>query len=151
MSQNTTNTEQLAALVAAKQQVLKVLVQLSRRQVELIGAGDMTSLLKVLAGKQTVMNQLQVIEREMSPYRDEDPEGRVWNSPAQRAACQTRANECNALLAEAMSLEQQAEAAMLVRRNATAEALSAAQSASDARAAYSAFPQAPLANLQMEG
>ena len=41
MTPNTTNTRQLATLVDAKLQVLKVLVRLSRRQVELIEAGDM--------------------------------------------------------------------------------------------------------------
>ena len=137
-------TEQLAALVSAKQQVLKVLVQLSHRQVKLIGAGDMGSLIKLLAGKQTVMSQLQTIERELAPFRDEDPEQRRWFSVAERAACQARANECNALLSEAMQLEQEAEAAMLARRNATAEALHTAQTASEARAAYGANPIASM-------
>ena len=66
MSLPTPNTEQLAALVAAKQHVLEILVQLSRRQVGLIESGDMTLLMKVLAGKQTVMSQLQTIERELA-------------------------------------------------------------------------------------
>jgi hypothetical protein len=151
MTQTMTGTEQLAALVTAKQHVLKVLVQLSQRQVEFISAGDMSSLIKLLAGKQTVMNQLQAIEREMTPFRDEDPETRLWSSPAQRMACQTRAQECNTLLGQAMQLEQQAEAAMLVRRNATAEALSAVQTASDARAAYSGHTAASMNSLQVEG
>ena len=151
MTQSMNRTEQLAALVSAKQQVLKVLVQLSRRQVELIGGGDMGSLIKLLAGKQTVMSQLQMIERELAPFRDEDPEQRRWPSPAERAACQARANECNALLSEALKLEREAEAAMLVRRNTTAEALHAAQTASEARAAYGAVPIGSMTSLQVEG
>src|SRR5207249_2088974 len=63
MAPNTTNTRQLAALVDAKLQVLKVLVRLSRRQVELIDTGDMTMLIKLLAAKQTVMGQLQALEQ----------------------------------------------------------------------------------------
>src|SRR2546423_9733698 len=104
MSSPQTNTERLAALVATKQQVLEILVQLSRRQLDLIAAGEMTTLLKLLAGKQTVMNQLQILEHELAPFRDEDPEQRIWSSAAERVACQVRAGQCNTLLTAAMEL-----------------------------------------------
>jgi|SRR6476661_5436152 len=136
MSTITTNTEQLAALVDAKLQVLKVLVRLSRRQVEMIETGDMTMLIKLLAAKQTVMSQLQAIEQDLTPFRGEDPEHRRWASPGQRAACQAQAEAANGLLAEAFALEQQAEAAMLRRRDSAAAALASVQSAADARNAY---------------
>jgi len=151
MSSPTTTTERLAALITTKQQVLEILVQLSRRQLALIGAGEMTTLLKLLAGKQTVMNQLQTLERELTPFRDEDPERRVWASPQERTACQVRAEQCNALLADAMDLEKRAEAAMVERRQAAATALAAVQAGANARAAYDAIPPTLLASLQMEG
>jgi len=135
MAPNTTNTRQLAALVDAKLQVLKVLVRLSRRQVELIDTGDMTMLIKLLAAKQTVMGQLQALEQELSPFRGEDPEQRQWASAGQRAACQAQAEAASGLLAEAFALEQQAETAMLRRRDAAAAALVSVQTAADARAA----------------
>lgn len=136
MSANTTNTEQLAALIDSKLQVLKILVRLSRRQVELIDAGEMTMLIKLLAAKQTVMGQLQAIEQELSPFRDEDPELRRWTSLAQRAACQAQAEAANSLLAEAFALEEQAETAMLRRRDTASAALASVQHAADARSAY---------------
>ncbi|MBW8884688.1 MAG: hypothetical protein JF612_07900 [Planctomycetia bacterium] len=151
MSSPTTNTERLAALISTKQQVLEILVQLSRRQLALIAAGDMTTLIKLLAGKQTVMNQLQTLERELSPFRDEDPEQRVWASAAERTACQVRAEQCNVLLAEAMDLEKKAEATMVDRRQAAATGLAAVQSGSDARASYDSMPPTLLASLQVEG
>jgi hypothetical protein len=151
MSSPTINTERLAALITTKQQVLEILVQLSRRQLALIGAGEMTTLIKLLAGKQTVMNQLQTLERELMPFRDEDPEARVWASAAERTACQVRAEQCNTLLAEAMNLEKRAEAAMVDRRQAAAAALAAVQAGADARAAYDSMPPMLLASLQMEG
>jgi len=151
MSSPPTNTERLAALVATKQQVLDILVQLSRRQLSLIDAGEMTTLLKLLAGKQTVMNQLQILEHELAAFRDEDPEQRVWASAAERAACQARAEQCNTLLAEAMNLEKRAEVAMVDRRQAVATALAAVQAGADARAAYDSIPPTLLAGLQMEG
>jgi len=151
MASTTTNTERLAALITTKQQVLEILVQLSRRQLALIDAGEMTPLLKLRAGKQTVMTQLQTLERELSAFRNEDPEQRAWASAAERTACQVRAGQCNALLAEAMDLEKRAETAMVSRRHAAAAALAVIQAGADARAAYDTLPPTLLASLQMEG
>jgi hypothetical protein len=151
MSPYTTSTAHLAELIAAKLQVLKVLVQLSRRQIALIGASEMATLIKLLAAKQTVMNQLQVIELQLAPFRDEDPEKRTWRSPAERAACQAQAELANALLTEALGLEQQAETAMLHRRDGAASALAALQTASDARLAYVALPATSASSVHAEG
>lgn len=144
------STTRLAALITAKQQVLEILVQLGHKQVATIHAGDMSSLLKLLAGKQSVMSHLQMIEQAMTPFRDEDPEARIWESPTHRAACQARADQCNALLREAMQLEQTAEAEMVKRRESTHSALVSVQAAADARAAY--IPLGPAAaGLRYEG
>jgi len=144
------STTRLAGLITAKQQVLEILVQLGRKQVALIAAGDMTSLLKLLAGKQSVMSHLQMIEQAMAPFRDEDPESRVWESPTHRMACQARADQCNDLLREAMQLEQTAEAEMVKRRDSAQVALTSVQAAADARAAY--IPLGPAAaSLRYEG
>src|SRR4051812_5560026 len=117
------STTRLAALITAKQQVLEILVQLGRKQVGFIVAGDMTSLMKLLVGKQSIMSHLQMIEQAMTPYRDEDPEARVWESPAHRTACQARADQCNNLLREAMQLERTAETEMVERRNSAQASL----------------------------
>jgi len=143
-------TTRLAALITAKQQVLEILVQLGQKQVALITAGDMTSLLKLLTGKQSVMSHLQMIEQAMIPFRDQDPEARFWESPAHRTACQARADQCNTLLREAMQLERTAEAEMVKRRDSTQIALTSVQAAASARAAY--FPLVPAAaSLRYEG
>jgi hypothetical protein len=151
MSPYATSTVQLAELIATKLQVLKVLVRLSRRQVELIEIGEMATLIKLLAAKQTVMNQLQAIERELEPFRGEDPDRRAWRLPAERTACQAQAELANALLASALELEQQAEIAMLHRREHTASTLVALQTASDARTAYAAIPSTPTTSIHAEG
>ena len=145
------DTEQLAALVAAKLQVVEILVRLGHRQLDLIDAGDAAVLLKLLAAKQTVLDQLQTLERQLDPFRGQDPGERVWRTPAHRVQCQAQADRCAALLSEAMELEQQGEAAMVARRDAVAAALAMAQSAADARTAYAIEPTAIAASLQVEG
>ena len=81
----------------------------------------------------------------------DDPEQRAWSCPAARAACQAQANEANALIARSLELETRAEAAMHARRNAAGLALSALQTATDARSAYAPMPTAALAGLQGRG
>src|SRR5687768_7014443 len=104
---NTNDTDRLAALIAAKRQVLEILARLSRRQLTMIVAGEMTALVKLLSSKQTVMAQLQAIEQQLQHFRGDDPGARLWRSPGDRAACQSQADQCNALLAESLALEKQ--------------------------------------------
>jgi hypothetical protein len=151
INDNHTSTDQLAALIAAKLQVVEVLARLGGRQLELIERGEMAGLVKLLAAKQTVLQQLQLLDRQLDPYRGDDPERRVWQSAAQRALCQAQADRCNALLAEAMDLARQGEAAMLLRRDAAAAAISAAQTAADARSAYATQPAMSLTTLRAYG
>jgi hypothetical protein len=151
MTDQLKTTEKLARLVSAKRQVLKIVVRLSERQVEMIEAGKTDDLLKLLAAKQTVLAQLQSLEKDLAPYRDDDPESRDWCSPAARAACQAEANEANALIARSLDLERRAETLMIARRDVAERALAEFQAASDARAAYSPNVAAPLAGLEMEG
>ena len=146
-----TGTVRLAALVSGKRQVLELLVRLSRRQLELIAGGDTSALVKLLTAKEKVLAQLQVLERQLDPFRSEDPDQREWPSPAARAACQQEADRANALLTEAMQLEREAEAAMIGRRDAAAAALASAQVASDAAAAYAAGALPGPASLHVEG
>ena len=88
------DTDLLAALVAAKLKILELLAQLARKQLALADRGESTDLLKLLAAKQTVLSQLQHIERRLDPFRSQDPEARVWRSPADRQRCQEQAIRC---------------------------------------------------------
>jgi hypothetical protein len=54
-------------------------------------------------------------------------------------------------LAESLALEKQAEEELLRRRDAAAVALSAAQTATDARSAYATMPRSSPVALQVEG
>jgi hypothetical protein len=149
---NTTDTDRLSELIAAKLQVAQLLVGLARRQLELAEQGEMSALLKLLAAKQTVLDQLQRLERQLDPYREQDPECRVWRSAVDRQRCQEQMEQCGRVLNEAMTLEKQGEAAMVRRRQAAAEALSQVQSATDARAAYAAPEAHPTPSvLHCEG
>jgi flagellar biosynthesis/type III secretory pathway chaperone len=147
------STDRLAELVNAKREVLELLSQLAERQLVLARGGAIPDLLKLLAGKQTVLAQLQQIERLLDPFRHEDADTRPWRSAEDRRRCQQTAERCDELLAQTMQLERLGEAAMQHRREAAASALAMAQSSADASLAYAGtpVPSPALAELHCEG
>ncbi len=142
-------TARLAGLIGAKLKILELLDQLARRQLFLIEEGSIADLMKLLAAKQTVLGQLQTIERQLDPFRAEDPESRPWPTPADRLRCQEQAHRCDHLLTEAVRLEKQGEAKMLRRRDAAAAVLQGVSAAVDVQAAYAGGPASASLPFQL--
>jgi hypothetical protein len=147
------DSKQLAATMARKVQLLELLRKLGGAQLALVRAGDMSRLMQVLSSKDSLLSQLQIVERELTPFRDEDPERRVWESPVARRACQEDANRCATLLAEIVMIEKEAEMEMTARRDATAAQLQATFSSREAQGAYFTPSEMPISSLDlsMEG
>lgn len=143
------NTETLANLIAQKLQLVELLAKLSRAQMELIDGGDMNRLLTVLAAKQRLLNQLQQLEQALVPFRDEDPDQRVWASAEARELCRLNAARSEQLLAEIMQLERQGEAEMIRRRDETARRLEEVECAARAHTAYVDIPVAAVSQFDM--
>jgi len=131
-------TKQLADLIRRKHGVLVQLSEVGQRQKDLVERGDTATLLKLLAAKQTIIAALQHVERELAPFHAENPESRIWSSPAERALCAEQAEECNRLLQEIVELERRCGEQMTARRNEVATQLQQVNSASQARDAYEA-------------
>ncbi len=81
-------SERLAQLALCKLQIMQLLRRLAAQQLEIITGGDMSNLLKLLAAKQTVMDQLAKVEQQLDPFRGQNPETRDWPSAAAREECQ---------------------------------------------------------------
>jgi hypothetical protein len=143
------DTTRLASLILGKLKILELLVQLARRQVSLAEDGEIADLLKLLAAKQTVLGQLHTLERELDPFRQQDPEGRPWPTLDHRTRCQEHARRCDELVAEALRLEKRSEDQMLRRRDAAAAALQGASAAAHVQAAYASAPAAAGLPLQL--
>ena len=129
-------TDLLAQLIADKLRILEQIRELSRRQPAVIGEGDMSRLMNVLAGKERLLAELQNLEQRLDPFRDQDPDARVWRSQSEREHCRQNAERCETLLREIMLIEKQCEQELIARRNTTAQRIHAANDASHARAAY---------------
>lgn len=132
------STALLAELIRHKHEVLAQLCATGRRQQEIVDRGETAALLELLAGKQKLIGLLQELERALAPFHVEDPDSRVWASPAAREQCAQQAAECNRLLSEVVELERQSADRLTVRRNDVAAQLRQAHTATQARNAYQA-------------
>jgi hypothetical protein len=132
------DTDILHELIERKHECLVRLRDMGRKQYELVHEGSITGVLDVLSAKQEVINRLQVVERALEPFRDQDPSSRRWSSPERRQQCAERLKRCEALLAEILIQEKQSEQELSRRRDAAAEQLQGIHHASQARGAYTA-------------
>jgi hypothetical protein len=142
-------TDVLAGLIARKLKCLRELHELAERQRGFVDGGEMTSLLKVLAVKQRLLESLQQIERELSAFRNQDPEARRWRTPADRLRCAEHLKACERLLAEIIEREKQCEHVMVRRRDEVVVQLQGTQMASRARSAYVDLPPLPISQIDL--
>ena len=129
-------TDQLAELIAKKYEVLEELRELSRRQDGLIQDTDLPRLMSLLSAKQHLLNQLQQLERRLDPFRQQDPDQRIWRSQADRQRCRTMAERCESMLSEIMLIERQSECELLRRRDLAAAQLQGVHTAAHASGEY---------------
>jgi hypothetical protein len=135
------DTEILADLIGRKHHLLSQVRQLGRKQLELIEVNDLTQLLKLLASKQKILTELQSIERQLDPFRAQDPETRIWRSAGDRDRCARIAAECETLRTEIFEAERTGESRLALRRDEAALQLQGLHQASQVRHAYAQPPQ----------
>lgn len=137
-------TDLLNELIGRKHACLRRLREMGNRQLELVRAGTITELLDVLSAKQRVLGQLEKIERQLDPFRNQDAAGRRWQSEDERRLCARRLDECQALLAEIAAQENESRRELVRRRDLAAVELEGVHRAVRARGAYHAqLPPGP--------
>lgn len=129
-------TDLLSELIQRKQECLSQLKVMGRRQAEVVESGSMTDLLDVLAAKQRLLSRLEQTERELDPFRGQDPEQRRWRTPQLRQACADKLAQCATLLREIITQEKESERDLIRRRDQAAVRLQGAHRADEARCAY---------------
>ena len=143
------DTDMLAVLIGKKLAVLEQLRDLSRRQSDLIEDSDMPKLLSILSAKQTLLNELQRLQRQLDPFRKQDPETRQWRSPQDRERCRQLSERCETLLSEIMVVEKQSESELAQRRDAAVARLRGTHSSAEATRAYISAPPTVHRNLDL--
>ena len=142
-------TDLLADLIGKKLAVLEQLRDLSRRQSDLISDDDIQRLLSLLSAKQTLLNELQKFQKQLEPFRKQDPETRRWRSPADRERCRQVAERSEALLGEIMLVEKQSEAELARRRDDAVARLHGVNSSATATRAYMTSPRPHRSTLDL--
>ncbi len=110
-------TERLADLIGQKHRCLVQLRDIGTRQIETARGGEMDLLMQLLATKQRLLDQMMRVEQQLKPFRDQDPESRVWSSLAERQRCAAVANECESLLNTIVQQEKESERELIRRRD----------------------------------
>jgi hypothetical protein len=110
------------------------------RQLELVREGKVNLLLDLLSARQRAMLHLQKIERELDPFRTQDPESREWRTAADRERCAGLLAQCESLLAEIIAQEKQSEREMVRRRDEVAGRLQCVHTGREVHGAYFSAP-----------
>jgi len=142
-------TDQLAELIARKHRVLTALRDLGMRQAELIEANELDTLLKLLSGKQRLLDELLATDQRLAPYRGQDPDARRWRSVQDRARCSQQAAESERLLNQVMQQEKASESVMREQRDDTAARIDGPHHAAQAHNAYYSQTQSRASSLDL--
>lgn len=110
---------ELLDVLQCRREFCRAMLELSRRQSELIEDGKFSELLQLIAQKQRVLEHLAELGRSFGGIVD------FWKSVRDRLAadvrsrCQAAIDEAESLLTESMTLEKQGTAALSQRRDET--------------------------------
>ena len=143
------DTDLLAELVTRKRECLLKLRTMVGKQLELATDGSVTALLDILSSKQRVIIDLQNVEKELSPFRTQDPDQRQWRHPQAREQCARQLAECETLMGQVLLDEKKSEREMIRRRDETAVQLQGAHRAGRARGAYAAQSQSAARQIDV--
>lgn len=143
------STERLAELVRAKHACLTQLHGLGKRQLIVIAEGDISLLLNLLSAKQSLLADLQKIERGLDPFRRQDPDSRRWASAADRQRSSQILQQCETLLQDILAQEKQSEQQLCQRRDEAAARLQGSHLAHQARGAYHRDPGIRVGQLDL--
>jgi hypothetical protein len=130
------DTETLSQIVTERHGCLRQLAELGSRQLEAVRVHDIGRLMSLLAAKQKLLVGLQTLERQLDPFRRQNPAERSWASDQARGRCAQLAAESETLLAQIVRQEMESEQEMRKHHDASAQRLQAAHAAAMARGAY---------------
>jgi len=133
------STDKFAKLILDKLSLVVEIKQLVDKQKRLIDESKTDDLISLLAVKQQVVRKLQGNDKQLEPFRDQDPEARLWPSPEARAESQNHAQLCEGVFLEVLEIEAYCEKAMSEFSEQTQRQLNGSVSARQATAAYQSF------------
>ncbi|MFO0946995.1 MAG: hypothetical protein U1D30_13795 [Planctomycetota bacterium] len=113
------------------------LLDLSRRQKQVISGGNVDDLLKILGQKQQILSRVAEVENLLSPYKRNWRAVRMALDDNDRQVLDMALATVEELLAELIALERESEQLLVARRDACQQELSEAVDGGNVHHAYS--------------
>jgi len=132
------STERLFSLVESKLHLLREMQSMALEQADLVSQHEMNDLMTLLSRKQSLMESLQSVQGQLSDFKDEDPESRVWVSSERRHGCQTMVKQCDQLIQELIVQENRSIDHMNLKRDAVLSQIHQNAAAYEVNKAYAA-------------
>ena len=85
-------------LIRNEEELLKRLMLVSQRQLEIVEAGDFTLLVELLWRWQQLWKEFELLEQQLAPHKNIPSESRVWKSAIERQLTESTLNRCTDLL-----------------------------------------------------
>jgi len=95
-----------AELIRNEEEILKRLLLVSQRQLEIVEEGNVTVLIQHLGARQQLWSEFELLEQQLGPHKGIAPESRVWQSAAERQLTESALNRCKELLERILENDQ---------------------------------------------
>ncbi len=134
----TERTDLLFQLIEKRFHLAAALCQLAEAQYSAAAQDDIDVTLGFLTRKQAILGDLSVIQQQLQPYMNDDPDSRQWRCADLRSRCQQLSGEGSRFLKEAAQLEENTLQKFTTKREAIAAQLQDGRDSILASSAYTA-------------
>ena len=93
-------------LIRREEELLKRLLLVSQRQLEIVQSGNGTLLIQHLGQRERLWSEFEQLEVQLAPYKGILPERRVWRSAEERNLTEAALNRCKTLLTQIMANDE---------------------------------------------
>ena len=93
-------------LIRGEEDVLKRLLAVSQRQLEIVESGNATVLIEHLGQRQQLWHEFERLEQQLVPHKGIRPEHRVWKNAEERQQTEAVLNRCKELLEQILVNDQ---------------------------------------------
>ena len=100
------NTLSFSELIRREEELLKRLLLISQRQLELVQNGNATILIQHLGQRQRLWNEFELLEQQLTPHKRIPSEKRIWKNTEERQLTESTLNRCKDLMEQILANDQ---------------------------------------------
>ena len=123
-------------LIRSEEELLKRLLLVSQRQLEIVEEGNVTILIQHLGQRQQLWNEFELLEQQLALHKGISPERRVWKSADERQRTESALNRCKELLEKIMENDEKSMTKMAEQKDEVEEQLGRIQRGGNAAIGY---------------